>query len=372
VSGASLLLFFAGLVLLVGGANALVRGASGLAAALGAPPLTIGLTVVAFGTSSPEVVVSVQSAMAGQSQIALGNVVGSNIFNVLFILGVSALIAPLVVSEQLVRLDVPIMILSSSLVLLLGMNGSLGRLEATVLLLGILCYTGMLMWMARRGDLPGADSVSREDAEKPHNIWLDWVRIIVGLALLVFGSHLLVNGAIEIATRLGVSSLVIGLTIVAAGTSLPEVATSIAASVRGERDIAVGNVVGSNIFNSLFVLGTAAMVAPNGLAVPAPALTFDMPVMIAVSIACLPIFFTGYRIGRREGAVFLLYYIAYTAFLVLDATDHEAKPIFTGIMLSFVLPLTGLTLAAVTWRAWRTSRHSRKAGNARQRDTADR
>ncbi len=352
----SVALFVLGLVLLIVGAEGLVRGSSRLARRLGVPSLIIGLTIVAFGTSSPEVLVSVQAAIAGRPDIALGNVVGSNIFNVLFILGVSALVSPLIVSEQLVRSDVPIMIGVSSLAMLFAMNGRLGRAEGALLLLLLVLYVGFLVWLARRQSPAPVEAVGQgPPPPRPRTRWqqlfIDGVLIVLGLVLLVAGSRWLVLGAVEIARALGVSELVIGLTIVAAGTSLPEVATSVVASIRKERDIAVGNIIGSNIFNLLGVLGCAALVAKGGINVPEAALTFDMPVMITVSMACLPVFFAGFRIDRWEGAIFLSYYVAYITFLILDATHHEALPVFTGIMLLFVVPLTMLTFTVVLVRS---------------------
>jgi cation:H+ antiporter len=186
--------------------------------------------------------------------------------------------------------------------------------------------------------------------------------IVVGLGLLVLGARWLVDGAVAIATSLGVSELIIGLTIIAAGTSLPEVAASIIATLRGERDIAIGNVVGSNIFNILSVLGLSSLVSPNGMNVSSAALSFDTPVMIAVAIACLPIFFTGYSIARWEGLVFLGYYIVYTLYLILGATQHDALPLLSAIMLLFVLPITALTLIVVTWRSIQRSRRVTSGG----------
>jgi cation:H+ antiporter len=344
----SLILFVVGLIALIAGAEALVRGASRLAATLGTPPLIIGLTVVAFGTSSPELVVSVQAALTGQSAIALGNVVGSNIFNVLFILGLSAVAAPLIVSEQVVRHDVPIMIGVSSLVMLLATDNLLGRVEGLCLIALLIFYLLFLAWIERMRRRPTGQPLEAQQP-KPgvRGLVADAVFIVFGLALLVFGSRWLVTSASDIARFLGLSDLVIGLTVVAVGTSLPEVATSVTASVKGERDIAVGNVVGSNIFNLLMVLGTTAIVSPTGIAVPPAALTFDLPVMIAVAIACLPVFFAGFRISRWEGAVFVAYYVAYVIFLALDATSHAAAPIFSVIMLSFVVPITALTFTIV-------------------------
>ncbi len=353
----TLLLFGLGLVLLVGGAELLVRGASGLAATIGISPLVIGLTVVAFGTSAPETAVSVQSALLGQADLAVGNVVGSNIFNVLFILGLSALVTPLVVSRQLVRADVPVMIGVSLLLLVLAWNGSLSRLEGLVLFSGALLYTLLAVRQGRKSGNEAAQAAGSE-TRTPWALPRQLAAVVGGLFLLVLGSRWLVSGAVAIASALGVSELIIGLTVVAAGTSLPEVATSVIASLRGERDIAVGNVVGSNIFNVLLVLGLASLVAPSGIPVPAAVLAFDLPIMIAAALACLPIFFTGYRIDRWEGGLFLAYYLAYLSYLIMTVTGHAALPLFGAAMLFFVLPLTFLTLAVVSWRALGARDHS--------------
>jgi cation:H+ antiporter len=355
----TLALFLVGGVLLIGGAELLVRGASRLAIGAGISPLVVGLTVVAFGTSSPELAVTTASAYAGRADVALGNVVGSNIFNVLFILGLSALVAPLVVAQQLVRLDVPIMIGTSGLTLLLALDGRIGRIDGLVLLTGIVVYTLFQIRQSRReraGIRTEYEEAFGGDGRKRTSPLVNVVLVLIGLALLVLGAHWLVAAAVAIATALGVSELVLALTIVAAGTSLPEVATSVLATLRGERDIAVGNVVGSNIFNLLAVLGLGSLVAPVGLPVSPGALTFDMPVMLAVAIAALPIFFSGYVIARWEGAVFLGYYVAYTTYLVLDATEHAVTAAVGAAMLWFVLPLTALTLAVVAVRAFRRGR----------------
>ena len=344
------LMLIAGLALLIWGADFLVKGASRVAAGFGISPLVIGLTVVAFGTSSPEMAISVSSALKGEADIAVGNVVGSNIFNVLFILGVSALITPLIVSKQLVKVDVPIMIGVSVLAFVLSMDGNIAAWEGALMFAGIIAYT---IFAVRLGRATGEAGETIDGA----NRWaINIAMVVFGLVLLVVGSRWLVSAAIEIASALGVSELVIGLTIVAAGTSMPEVATSITAAIRGQRDIAVGNVVGSNIFNILAVLGLSAIVAPGGLPVSPAAINFDYPVMIAVAVACLPIFFVGYTIQRWEGAVFLGYYVAYTAYLILDNTGHAALPVFSQAMMWFVVPLTVLTLGIVLWREIRRRR----------------
>jgi cation:H+ antiporter len=344
-----------GLALLVAGAELFVRGAARLAILVGISPLVIGLTVVALGTSAPEVAVSVQASSGGQGDLALGNVIGSNVFNVLFILGLSALLLPLIVSQQLVRLDVPVMIAAGFLLILLTLDGRLGFLDGAILLLAGASYVFFLIVMSRRQGLSAQVELAAEQAEgRQGAVWAKNAGLILaGLAMLILGSRWLVSGAVTIAESLGVSQLIIGLTVVAAGTSLPEVATSVIAALRGERDIAVGNVVGSNIFNILIVLGLATLVAPDPITVPASVLRFDLPVMTAVAVACLPIFFTGHRIDRWEGALFLAYYVAYTLFLVLAASGHDALPAYSAVMLSFVLPLTVLTLAVIVWRSWR-------------------
>jgi len=353
----TLILFVIGLIILVVGAEALVRGASRLASSIGISPLVVGLTVVAFGTSSPELAVSLIASISDKADISLGNVVGSNIFNVLFILGVSAVIAPLAVSRQVIRLDVPIMISCSFLLILLGLDGNISRTDGVLLTIGIIAYTSFLIMQSRKEKETHSDEFAREYAVKgKENILIDLVLVAGGLGLLVLGSHWLVNGAVVIATHLGISELIIGLTIVAAGTSLPEVATSIIASMRGERDIAVGNVVGSCIFNILAVLGISGIAAPHGIHVPESALRFDIPVMTAAAVACLPIFFTGNVISRWEGKLFLFYYVAYTAYIVLVSTGNTFARTFANGMLWFVIPLTVITLAVLVIRTIRRNR----------------
>ncbi len=352
--------FVAGLVALVAGAELLVRGAAHLAAAVGVSPLVIGLTVVAYGTSSPELAVSVQASWLGQADLAMGNVVGSNILNVLLILGASALIIPLTVARQLLRLDVPLMIALSVLTLVFGLDGRIDRLDGAVFVVVLVAYTVFLIRKSRR-DVAAERAAERAlapelfaDAGSPRlgSIVLDTVLIAVGLGLLILGSRWLVQGAVALATAWGVSELLIGLTIVAIGTSLPEVATTLAAAARGQRDIAVGNVVGSCTFNIISVLGISSVVSREGILVSAQALQFDIPVMIGVAVACLPVFYTGGTISRWEGALFLGYYVAYTGYLILYATGHGALPLFHNAMLWFVIPLTAVTLIAHSWY-WR-------------------
>jgi cation:H+ antiporter len=343
-----------GLLLLLAGAELLVRGSSRLALRFGISPLVIGLTVVAFGTSAPELAVSVQSALAGQSGIAVGNIVGSNIFNVLMVLGLSALITPLVVSLQLVRLDVPLMIGASLLFWIMALDGRIGLLDGLLLTSGIVVYTVFAILQSRKESASVQVEYAQELGES-ENTWtvklsVPIAFIVGGLLLLVLGAHWLVESAAAIARTLGVSEVIIGLTIVAAGTSLPELATSVVAAFRGERDIAVGNVIGSCVFNLLAIAGIAALVAPGGLEVATSMLRFDIPVMVVVALACLPIFATGHLIARWEGALFLGYYLAYLLYLILAATQHTLLQLFSTAMLGFALPLTLITLIVLLVR----------------------
>jgi cation:H+ antiporter len=362
----TLVLLVAGLALLVGGAEVLVRGATRLSLALGISPLVVGLTVVAYGTSSPEVAVTLQAGFAGETDLALGNVIGSNIANVLLVLGLAALVAPLIVRSQLIRFDVPIMIGASFLLLFLALDGRIGRVESGILAGGAFIYSAVVLYIGtRRGprDSSQAADVPADEIIVIRSPKLRLVKhviyVMVGLGLLVLGSRWLVDGAIEIATALGISQIVIGLTVVAVGTSLPEVATSMLAALKGERDLAVGNVVGSNIFNIFLVLGVAGFIVPVDIPVPSSALNFDLLVMIAVAVACLPIFFTGAEIARWEGGLFIAYFVAYTAYLILQSQQHEALPAFSAIMLLFVIPLTAVTLIVLTMHAIHTRRRIR-------------
>jgi cation:H+ antiporter len=343
-----ILMLTLGLAILSVGAELLVRSASRLAAAVGLSPLVIGLTVVAFGTSAPELVVSIQSSLAGEDDVATGNVIGSNIMNVLFILGISAVIVPLQVSKQLIRFDLPLMVALSVLLAGMAVNGRIDRLDGILLTAGLVVY---LVWSvhksrsesltadSQQGSADTADAMRSGARNTAENL----VVLVVGLGMLVLGSRWFIDSAVVIARLLGVSEFVIGVTIVAAGTSLPEVATSIMAAIRGERDIAVGNVVGSNLFNIMGVLGISSLVTSDGIRVSESAMQFDLPVMIAVAVACLPVFFTGRVISHWEGGLFLGYYFAYVLSIVMSATAPQSTQMFSGLML-IVIPLTIVTL----------------------------
>lgn len=352
-----------GLVALVLGAEWLVRGASSLASRLGIAPIIIGLTVVAFGTSAPEMAVSVQGALSGNADVALGNVVGSNIFNILFILGLSAAVSGLSIEQRLLRFDIPLLIVISGVSYVLALNGLIGRLEGIVLFIGILAYTG---WLIRGARNEQSEVVKAEYESEVKSVEGSTLKasalfqiglVIAGLGLLIIGSRFLVSSATEIAEALGVSDLVIGLTVVAAGTSLPELATSVLAAIRGQRDIAVGNVVGSNIFNLLAVLGASAAVSDAGIAVNDEAIRLDFPVMIVATIVLVPICWNGFMIKRWEGAVLVGFYVAYVVYLIMSAGDATAPELYRT-MLMIVVPIALLTFSAAGIQGWRRHRQT--------------
>jgi cation:H+ antiporter len=348
--------FVLGVLLLVGGANALVKGASRIASAAGLSGLAVGLTVVAFASSAPELAVTLGAAFTGRTGVALGNAVGSNIFNVLVVLGLAAVLKPLAVSGRLVRLDMPVLLAASALVLFLALDGRLGGMDGSVLVAGLAAYTA---WQLRRGRREagkhpaaggGGPCRGRTEDRRRAVLLRAILKTAAGALMVALGARLVVLASVDVAKALGVSELVTGLTLVAAGSSLPEGVTTLLAVRRGERDMAVGNIVGSNIFNLLAVLGLGSLAAPGGLPVPPGALTFDLPIMIGVAAAAFPVFLTRLAIGRVEGLVFLSYYAAYSVFLFLRATRHDALPAFSAAFSWFLLPLTGFMLAALALR----------------------
>ena len=344
-----ILMVVAGLILLVAGGEALVRGASTLATKAGLSPLVIGMVVVSAATSAPELAVTVGSVLDGEPDLAVGNVVGSNIVNILVILGISAIISPLVIKRQLIRFDIPVMVGLSLLLVLVSLDGRISVFDGMLLLAVLIFQIIMSIVIGRRtAGEPEEKPNELPLNSKPVSLWLAALLLAVGVGLLVLGAQLLVSGAVNIATGLGVSSLVIGLTVVALGTSLPELATSIIAIRRGERDMAVGNIVGSNLFNIGLVLGLPAIIFKDGIPVPSAAIALDLPLMLAAAVALLPIAFTGFIIARWEGVMFVALYAAYTLYLVLASAEHDAAQGFTIIMLWFVLPLLAVTIIAVT------------------------
>ncbi len=308
-----LLLLAGGLVLLYFGAEALVRGGAALALRLGIAPLIVGLTVVAFGTSAPEMVVSVGAATTGAGGIALGNVIGSNICNIALILGLAALIRPMKVQVQLIRLDIPIMIGASVALVVLLADGVLGRFDGLLLAGAMAVYLWFLIASARRdrNALAGAmeDTVHANSIPTGRGIMM----VVGGLALLVLGGKIFVDGAVTLAESLGVSERIIGLTVIAIGTSLPELATSVVASVKNEGDMSIGNVIGSNIFNILAILGISALVQP--LVSDAFSL-LDFGMMLGLAICLFPLVQTGFTLNRWEGALLLVSYVVYVVVLI--------------------------------------------------------
>jgi len=369
MSFTTLVILFSGFVLLIAGAEFLVRGASKIAAVLGVSPLIIGLTVVSFGTSSPEIAVSVQSSYIGKADIALGNVVGSNIANILLVLGFSALAAPLVVSRQLIRLDVPIMIGVSILLLLVGLDNNLSWIDGSIFVLILLVYSYFLMQQSKKNPAPKEDDEFEKEYGDSKNLTTvqKWVinplLVVVGFVMLIYGSDLLVEGAVIVAKNFGISELVIGLTVIAIGTSLPELATSVIASFRGERDIAVGNAVGSNLYNILLVLGLSSIVSPDGLLVSDSAIRLDIPVMIGVALLCLPIFFNG-KVSRWEGFFFLFIYLLYLLYLFFKTSSHPLLPLFYNVLIYGVVPFTVVLLIGLTWRAIKIMRQGNLSENS--------
>lgn len=305
---------FLGFVLLYFGAEGLVRGSVGLALRLGLSAIVIGLTVVAYGTSMPELVVSIQASLAGKGAIAVGNVIGSNIFNIAVILGLAALIKPIHVKRQMVRIDIPVMIAITILGVIFFRDFSYSRMEGIILFAGVILYTVGNFVIAKKTGLPPEELEEIEGESKKHTpLWKTIGMLMVGLALLVAGADRLVVGAVDIAKLLGLSDAVIGITIIAGGTSLPELATSVVAAIRKESDIALANVVGSNVFNILMILGVAATIAPiDGAGIS----QLDMYVMLGTAVVLLPMAWSGLVIGRLEGGLLLGGYCVYLGYLI--------------------------------------------------------
>lgn len=335
-----LLLIVAGLALLVVGGEFMVRGAVALARRLRISTWIIGATVVAIATSMPELAVTFDAFASGAPELAVGNVVGTNIVNVLFIIGCGAVIAPLVIRPQLLRFDIPIMVGSTVLLLALSLDGSLDLFDGVLLLL---VFVGVMLATVLNGrrlkeNRRNTDEPADEIPDRSGPVWRAVICVASGVLALVVGAQLLVEGAITVASGLGVSELVIGLTVVAIGTSLPELASMVAAVRAGESDVALGNVVGSNVANIGLVLGLPTILSP-GVTVPGAALALDIPLMIAAAAAFAVVAYTGHRVVRLEGAVFLALYLIYLVYIGLASAHHDALEGFTWVMLWFVFPL---------------------------------
>jgi len=332
-----------GLVVLVGGGELLVRGAAALALRLRIPPLIVGLTVVAFGTSAPELFVTVEACRKGSTEIAVGNVVGSNICNILLILGLSGMAAPLLIDRETQMRQLPIMVVATLAFLAMVWDGAITQLEGGLLCGGLVAYivlSLMLARSARKASLAEGDEVVATRFGPPIHLAM----IAGGLVCLVIGADLMVDAAVQIAKEIGVNQVVIGLTIVAVGTSLPELATSITAALMKQREISVGNVVGSNIFNLLGVLGIAAVVSPVEIPIPSVSFEVDMPFLIGSTLLSIPFLFFRNQLSRLEGLTLFLWYVAFVSLLVGKARFPEVESITLAAIPYVLTPLTLIVL----------------------------
>jgi cation:H+ antiporter len=316
------ILGFAALIL---GAELLINAGTRLAALLGVPPILIGLTVVSVGTSIPELAVGIDAARLGSASLAVGNIAGTNTFNILFILGLSALIAPLALEQRSIRIDLPMMVTAAVAMLVMAWDGLLTAFEGMLLVTAAIVYTAVIVRGAKNESPTIVDEFTSAFASGPGvrprwEILQQSVHLLVGIAVVVIGADWLVKGSIELARQLHVSEAFIGLTVVAIGTSAPELVTTIISTIRDQRDIAVGNLVGSSIYNIFFILGTTLLVTPGGMKIEPSLIYIDIPVMTAVAIACVPVFVSGARISRLEGGVFVAAYFAYFMYLIVART----------------------------------------------------
>lgn len=315
--------FLAGLVVVIVGAEFIVRGGSRVAALLGVSPMILGLTVVAIGTSTPELAVGLTASAEGSGGLAVGNIAGTNIVNILFILGLSAWIMPLKVQLLSLKLDLPVMVVSALALLWMAWDGVLSRQEGALMVGASVAYTIAMVRLSRRESLPIQQEFSREYSAKnilPRVATLQGtvsvLMLAAGIVVVVVGAELLVSGAVDIAQSLGVSDAVVGLTIVAIGTSAPELATTIMSTLKNERDIAIGNLIGSSTYNILFILGATCLATPGGVPVEASLLHVDLPLAALVALLCVPVFATDRLISRKEGAFFVTSYAVYLGTLI--------------------------------------------------------
>lgn len=318
---ADALLVIGGLLALLGGAELVVRAGTGLATRLAVRPIIIGLTVVSVGTSVPELAIGIDAALNGSPNLAVGNIVGTNLINFLFILGLSALLIPIVIDRRTLKFDMPAMIVATLVLYLMSLDGMLTRLDGALLLAGAVAYTLGLMRVSRRETAEvDEDYTSAVSSSSEHRLTRIGLSLMLGLALVVVGAELLVEGAVSAAHALGVSDAVVGLTVIAIGTSAPELVTTIMSTVRGDRDIAIGNLLGSSIYNIAAVLGLTVLVAPNGVPVSEELLNADLLLLVAAMLAALPVLVSGARITRTEGGLFVASYLGYLAWLLLTRT----------------------------------------------------
>ncbi len=356
--------FVVGLLGLLLAGHVVVESASRIGARFGLAPAVIGLTIVAGGTSAPELAVVSQSIVEQDTALAVGSIIGSNIANILLVLGLAVSFGTIRVTSRIVRMDIPVMIGASLFFLILSLDGVLGRLDGLFLVAGVVSFVTWTLRSSSANDkaegLAMGAKPTRGNPSKMSGVRFTLVvsRLVAGVVGLAIAARYVVNGAEEIAVFLGVPELIVGLTILALGTSAPEIVTTLIAALRGNRDLAVGNAVGSNIFNILLVLGSTSLFSSGGIPIADNAVRLDIPVLLAAAIACLPIVVWDYKLDRWEGIIFVLYYIAYLLFLTLDATGHEAKELFTSVLVLFVMPLTVLTAGVVISRQRQNTRRS--------------
>ncbi len=315
--------FVVGLAALVAGAEVMVRGATKIASRLGISAIVIGLTVVAIGTSMPELAIGVVAASEGTGALAVGNIAGANVINLLFVLGLSALMLPLAIEMRTLRFELPVMAVAAILLLVLAFDGVLSRVDGTILVVCAVVYTFAVIQAARRETRDAADEFVQAypaDTTSGRSTALHVAMMVGGIAIIVLGADRLVDAAVGIAGDFGVSDALIGLTVVAIGTTAPELVTTVVSTLRGERDIAIGNLLGSSIYNILLILGVTCLVPADGLELPSALVRIDIPIMVAVTLACIPIFISGRRVHRSEGAAMVCAYVAFLVFLLTTQT----------------------------------------------------
>jgi cation:H+ antiporter len=315
--------FVVGLAALVAGAEVMVRGATKIASRLGISAIVVGLTVVAIGTSMPELAIGVVAASEGTGALAVGNIAGANVINLLFVFGLSAWMLPLAIEMRTLRFELPVMAGAAILLLILAFDGVLSRVDGTILVVCAVVYTLAVIQLARRETRATATEfvqATPADAPSGRSTVLHVAMMVGGIAIIVLGADRLVDAAVGIAGGFGVSDALIGLTVVAIGTTAPELVTTVVSTLRGDRDIAIGNLLGSSIYNILLILGVTCLVPTDGLELPSALVRIDIPIMVAVSLVCVPIFITGRRVHRSEGAAMVCAYVAFLVFLLTTQT----------------------------------------------------
>jgi cation:H+ antiporter len=317
-------LFVVGLLVLIWGADLLTRSGVTLARQFGIAPIIIGLTIVALGTSAPELAVGIDAALIGNGALAVGNIAGTNTVNILLILGLSALIRPLALQRDTLTLDLPAMLVAGLLMLALTVDGKLSRLDGAMLLTAGVVYTALVVRSARRSRrLLQADAPFKDESiggPEERRTMASLAQLVTGIVLVVVSANWLVTGAVGLARLWGVSDAFIGLTIVAIGTSAPELVTTVMSTIRGERDVAIGNLIGSSVYNICIILGVTCLVPETGIPIPQELIWVDIPIMAAVALVCVPVFFSGREVSRVEGGLFVMAYAGYLARLIVTRT----------------------------------------------------